>query len=71
MTVVAGFWEIYAALLILAYFFSRLKGSRMGMALEAIREDESAARTIGINVNFYKVAAYTTGAAIAGAARCT
>ncbi len=67
-TVTAGFWEIYAALLALAYFFSRLKGSRMGLALEAIREDESAARTIGINVNFYKVSAYTTGAAIAGAA---
>jgi branched-chain amino acid transport system permease protein len=59
VTVTAGFWEIYAALLVLAYFFSRLKGSRMGLALEAIREDESAARTIGINVNFYKVAAYS------------
>src|SRR5207248_208324 len=64
----ASFWEIYGALLALAYFFSRLKGSRMGLALEAIREDESAARTTGINVTFYKVAAYVTGACIAGAA---
>ena len=40
----------------------------MGYALEAIREDESAARTMGINVTFYKVAAYTTGSVIAGAA---
>ena len=63
-----GFWEIYGVLLALAYFFSRLKGSRMGLALEAIREDESAARTTGINVTFYKVAAYVTGACIAGVA---
>src|SRR4051794_9339007 len=61
-------WEIYGTLFLVAYFFSRLKGSRMGLALEAIREDESAARTTGINVNFYKVAAYVTGAAIAGVA---
>jgi branched-chain amino acid transport system permease protein len=63
-----GFWEIYGVLLALAYFFSRLKGSRMGLALEAIREDESAARTTGINVTFYKVAAYVIGAVIAGVA---
>jgi branched-chain amino acid transport system permease protein len=68
VTVTAGFWEIYAALLALVYFFTRLKGSRMGLALEAIREDESASRTIGINVSFYKVAAYATGGAIAGVA---
>lgn len=64
----SGFWEIYGALLVFAFFFSRLKGSRMGIALEAIREDESAARTMGINVTFYKVAAYVTGAMIAGVA---
>jgi branched-chain amino acid transport system permease protein len=67
-TATSGFWEIYGALLVAAYFFSRLKGSRMGLALEAIREDESAARTMGINVTFYKVAAYALGAAIAGVA---
>jgi branched-chain amino acid transport system permease protein len=66
--VTSGFWEIYAALLVICFFFSRLKGSRMAYALEAIREDESAARTMGINVTFYKVAAYTIGAVIAGIA---
>ena len=59
---------IYGALAVVAFFFSRLKGSRMGLALEAIREDESAARTMGINVTFYKTAAYVTGAFIAGLA---
>jgi branched-chain amino acid transport system permease protein len=67
-TATAGFWEIYGALLLMVYFFSRLKGSRMGLALEAIREDESAARTTGIHVTFYKVAAYVTGALIASIA---
>ncbi|HKP52511.1 MAG TPA: branched-chain amino acid ABC transporter permease [Chloroflexia bacterium] len=67
-TATSGFWEIYIVLILLAYFFSRLKGSRMGLALEAIREDESAASTLGINVTFYKVAAYVTGAIIAGVA---
>ena len=67
-TATSGFWEIYAALAVAIYFFSRLKGSRMGLALDAIREDENAARTMGINVTFYKVAAYSLGAAIAGIA---
>ena len=64
----AGFWEIYGALAVVCFFFSRLKGSRMGYALEAIREDESASRTMGINVTFYKIAAYVIGAVIAGIA---
>jgi branched-chain amino acid transport system permease protein len=63
--VVSGL-EIYGTLLVLAYFFARLKGSRMGLAMDAIREDESAARTMGINVTFYKVMAYVTGAVVAG-----
>jgi branched-chain amino acid transport system permease protein len=67
-SVTASTLEIFAALAVVAYFFARLKGSRMGLALEAIREDESAARTTGINVNFYKVAAYVTGATLAGLA---
>lgn len=66
--VTVGFWETYLTLAVVAYFFSRLKGSRMGMALEAIREDESAARTTGIDVTFYKVTAYVTGAFLAGLA---
>lgn len=67
-TTTAGFWEIYGAVAVAVYFFSRLKGSRMGLALEAIREDENAARTMGINVTFYKVTAYVLGAATAGVA---
>lgn len=64
----AGFWEIFGALAVAIYFFTRLKGSRMGLALEAIREDENAARTMGIHVTFYKVTAYVLGAVFAGVA---
>ena len=36
--------------------------------MAAIREDENAAQSMGINVTFYKVAAYVAGAALAGLA---
>lgn len=61
-------WQIYGLLLLLLYFFWRLRRSRMGYAMEAIREDESAARTMGINTTFYKVLAFVIGAGIAGLA---
>lgn len=44
----------------------RLVNSRFGRALEAIREDETAARSVGINVTKYKLQAFAIGAAFAG-----
>ena len=61
-------WHIYAVLGLLLYLFWRLRTSRTGYALEAIKEDEAAARTMGINTTFYKVIAFVTGAFIAGLA---
>ena len=61
-------WHIYGLLVLLLFFFWRLRGSRMGYALEAIREDEAAARTMGINTTYYKVLAFMIGAFIAGLA---
>ncbi len=61
-------WHIYGLLALLLFFFWRLRGSRMGYALEAIKEDEAAARTMGINTTFYKVMAFVAGAFIAGLA---
>ena len=46
----------------------RLRGSRAGYALEAIREDETAARTMGIHTTAYKLSMLVLGAAIAGLA---
>jgi branched-chain amino acid transport system permease protein len=61
-------WHIYGLLVLVLFFFWRLRGSRMGYALEAIREDEAAARTMGINTTYYKVLAFMIGAFIAGMA---
>ena len=61
-------WQIYGLLALLLYFSWRLRGSRMGYAMEAIREDEAAARTMGINTTYYKVLTFMIGAFIAGLA---
>lgn len=61
-------WQIYAVVGLVLLFYWRLRGSRMGYALEAIREDEAAARTMGINTTAYKIAAFLIGAFIAGLA---
>jgi branched-chain amino acid transport system permease protein len=61
-------WQVLLALVVVSYFFARLNHSRTGHALLAIREDESAARTMGINTLYYKNFAFVTGALIAGLA---
>jgi len=61
-------YHIFGLLLVLLYCFWRLRGSRTGFAWEAIREDESAARTMGVNTTFYKLLAFVLGAFIAGLA---
>jgi branched-chain amino acid transport system permease protein len=61
-------WQLVAALAAALYVGWRLRGSRMGYAFEAIREDESAARTMGVNTTFYKLIAFVLGAALAGLA---
>ncbi|HOP62549.1 MAG TPA: branched-chain amino acid ABC transporter permease [Spirochaetota bacterium] len=50
------------------YFVRRIVRSRIGRALEAIREDEIAASAMGINTAKYKIGAFTTGAFLAGLA---
>lgn len=62
-TTVPLIWISLAAALLL---LSRLRGSKWGFALEAIREDEPAARTIGIDTARYKLAMLVLGAALAG-----
>lgn len=56
----------WAALGAIAYWFWRQAPSRYGRALEAIREDELAARAMGINVGRYRLSAFLTSGAIAG-----
>ena len=61
-------WMVYLALAVGMFVFARLRGSRVGYALEAIREDEAVARTMGIDSTRYKLSMFVLGAAIAGLA---
>jgi branched-chain amino acid transport system permease protein len=61
-------WMIFLAIAVVLFVFGRLRGSKWGFALEAIREDEPAARTMGIHTTAYKLAMLVLGAAIAGLA---
>jgi branched-chain amino acid transport system permease protein len=61
-------WMIYAALGGALFVLWRIRGSRTGYALEAIREDEPAARTMGIHAARYKLAMLALGASFAGLA---
>jgi branched-chain amino acid transport system permease protein len=44
----------------------QLRGSRIGRAIEAVREDDLAAEVIGINLTMIKVSVFGLGAFIAG-----
>lgn len=61
-------WHLLLTLAALSYGFWRLRGSRLGYAFEAIRQDESAARTMGIDTARYKLTAFVASAFIAGVA---
>lgn len=57
---------VFAALVFLAIY--HLHRSRIGRAWRAIREDELAARTMGVDARQLKLLAFSVGAAVAGAA---
>lgn len=63
-----GVVPILVVLAVVAYIVWRLAGSKLGQAWAAIREDELAASSQGINVPLYKMAAFIVGALIAGLA---
>ncbi len=61
-----GITPILIALPILTYVVWRLTGTRLGQAWAAIREDELAASSNGIDVPRYKMIAFVVGAVVAG-----
>ncbi len=61
-----GIVPILISLPILAYLVWRLTRSRLGQAWSAIREDELAASSNGINVPLYKMIAFIISAVLAG-----
>lgn len=62
----ANLWWNYGWLLLTLFFMVRLIGSNFGNVLKAIRDDEIAAKNMGINTFFFKVTAFTVGAFFAG-----
>jgi branched-chain amino acid transport system permease protein len=64
------FLSIFLLLLVisifLVWFFRRQNRSRVGRAYAAINLDEKAAESMGINITYYKVLAFTQGALLAG-----
>lgn len=64
-----GFLLMVVIIVAICYLLlKRLSRSRLGRALEAIREDEIAAGSIGIHVTEYKVWSFAIGAILAGIA---
>ena len=61
-----GVPQAWCALAVVAYGFWRLGPSRLGRALAAIREDETAAAAMGIDVARHRLGLFTASGAIAG-----
>lgn len=64
----ANYYLILVICVFVILFIYRVYHSRIGRALIAIREDETAARSMGINVFGYKILAFTMACALAGLA---
>lgn len=62
----ANLWWNYAWCLLTLYCILKLVRSNFGNALMAIRDDEVAAKSMGINVFKYKMISFTLGAFFAG-----
>lgn len=61
-------WHVALALALTLALLWRLRRSKVGRAFEAIKEDETAAGLMGINVGAHKMLAFVLGAALAGLA---
>lgn len=56
----------WIALALIAYWFWRMSGSRLGRAFDAIREDELAASSMGIDVARYRMYSFVIAGALSG-----
>lgn len=61
-------WHVALSLLLTLALLLRLRRSKVGRAFESIKEDETAAGLMGIDVAAHKMLAFVLGAAIAGLA---
>jgi branched-chain amino acid transport system permease protein len=63
-----GAWLIYACLAAALAIFMTIGRSRIGRAMEAMREDEIAAGVMGVNLPVYRLSALVASAVLAGLA---
>jgi branched-chain amino acid transport system permease protein len=63
---VTTMWHVYLAATLCSYLFWRMRPTKFGRGLAAIREDEVAAQAMGIDTVRYKLAAFTLSGAVAG-----
>lgn len=66
----AYYWLLMGLVAMVAWVSTKLSSSRIGLAWAAIREDELAARSLGIDATRLKLLALGLGGAIAGLAGC-
>jgi branched-chain amino acid transport system permease protein len=59
---------LYGIVAVLLVFLVRLQRSRLGKALQAVRENETVASTLGLDVVYLKLLAFMIGASIASLA---
>ena len=64
----AIYYIAFGLLLITLFIIRNLDNSKYGRALYYINKNEIAAKSMGINISYYKLFAFALGAAIAGAA---
>ncbi len=64
----ATLWWVWFFVAFVVFFAYRVKRSSTGRALLSIREDEIAARAMGVNITKYKVRAFVLAAGLAGIA---
>ena len=62
------YFSLFLVSALLIYFVSRLKVMPIGRAWEALREDEIACRSLGINHVWVKLSAFSLGAMVGGIA---
>lgn len=68
MTKKQYYYLVLVFVFIVLYLKYRLYHSRTGKSLDAIREDEDLARSVGIHTHYYKELIFTVSTAIAGLA---
>jgi len=65
---ISNIYWVWITAIIVTFFMIRLKSSNTGRSIIAIREDEIAAETMGVNLFKYKLFSFIVGAGIAGIA---